>query len=34
MFQEMSTGEEILDSETFLSADYLIPSYYEHLGSY
>jgi len=32
MFQEMSTGEEILDSETFLLVEYSIPSYYVHLG--
>jgi hypothetical protein len=30
----MSTGEEILDSETSLSTDYMIPSYYIHFGSY
>ena len=33
MFRGMSTGEEILDSETFLSFGYLIPSCYVHLGS-
>jgi hypothetical protein len=32
MFQVMSVGEQILDSETFLSAEYLIPSCYVHLG--
>ena len=33
MFRGMSTAEEILDSETFLSFGYLIPSCYVHLGS-